>query len=168
MIPDITTRQMLPADWDQVAAIYKQGISTGMATFETEVPSWEDWDASHIKELRFVACKKENIVGWSALSTVSSRCVYGGVAEVSVYVSSDHRGMRLGETLLQLLIDESENQGYWTLQSGIFPENKASIALHEKMGFRLLGIREKIGALHGIWKDNVVMERRSKLVGIPG
>lgn len=167
MTPEITTRQMLPADWNQVAAIYEQGIATGMATFETKVPSWEEWDSSHIQDLRFVAHAGGKILGWSALSPVSSRCVYGGVAEVSVYIGTESRRLGLGETLLQLLIDESEKNGYWTLQSGIFPENKGSIALHEKLGFRILGIREQIGALHGVWKDNVVMERRSKKVGIP-
>ena len=152
-------------DWISVAGIYREGIETGMATFETKVPPWELWDKQHIETCRLVARSKGKILGWAALSAVSSRCVYGGVAEVSVYVSSQLRGEKIGEKLLRKLIDESEVQGYWTLQSGIFPENISSIRLHEKLGFRKIGFREKIGQLNGVWKDNILMEKRSKKTG---
>jgi len=152
-------------DWISVAKIYREGIETGMATFEKKVPPWELWDKQHIETCRLVARSKGKILGWAALSAVSSRCVYGGVAEVSVYVSSQLRGEKIGEKLLRKLIDESEVQGYWTLQSGIFPENISSIRLHEKLGFRKIGFREKIGQLNGVWKDNILMEKRSKKTG---
>ena len=163
---DIILSEMLPAHWNKVADIYRQGIATGMATFEKEVPSWESWDKNHIKECRSIATIADRIVGWAALSNVSSRCVYGGVAEVSVYVAKAVRGKGIGEMLLRRLIDQSEEIGYWTLQSGIFPENKGSIELHQKTGFRIIGFREKIGQLDGVWKDNILMERRSKKVGL--
>ena len=157
---------MIPAHWAEVAHIYKEGIETGMATFEKEVPSWEYWDSQHIKTCRLVATMQGYVVGWAGLSPVSSRCVYGGVAEVSVYVSLGARGKGVGEQLMKSLISESELSGYWTLQSGIFPENKASIKLHEKSGFRCIGFRERIAQLNGIWKDNILMERRSKTTGL--
>lgn len=156
---------MTLSDWPAVAAIYKEGIATGMATFETEIPSWEQWNNAHIDSCRLVAKKGGYVLGWAALSEVSSRCVYGGVAEVSVYVAAKARGNKIGEFLLRQLINESEQLGYWTLQSGIFPENSASIRLHEKLGFRKIGYREKIGQLKGVWKDNVLMEKRSRTVG---
>lgn len=165
IIESIHIEAMEVDDWISVAKIYKAGIDTGMATFETEVPSWEQWDKQHIETCRLVARSKGKILGWAALSAVSSRCVYGGVAEVSVYVSSQLRGEKIGEKLLRKLIDESEVQGYWTLQSGIFPENISSIRLHEKLGFRKIGFREKIGQLNGVWKDNILMEKRSKKTG---
>lgn len=152
-------------NFPSVAHIYQEGIMTGVATFETSVPSWEDWDRSHLNFGRLCIQHDDKILGWAALSPVSSRCVYGGVAEVSVYVSADARGKGVGKTLLNALISASENNGIWTLQSGIFPENKASIALHEKCGFRIIGYRERIGQLHGRWHDNVILERRSKTVG---
>jgi len=163
---DIIITKMLPDHWNAVADIYKQGIATGMATFEKDVPSWDTWDANHIGTCRFIARSGEEVVGWAALSAVSSRCVYGGVAEVSVYVSTAHRGRGVGEMLLRELIDQSEKLGYWTLQSGIFPENENSIHLHQKVGFRIIGFREKIGQLEGVWKNNVLMERRSKKEGL--
>jgi L-amino acid N-acyltransferase YncA len=155
---------MLPEHWPKVSKIYKEGILTGMATFEKEIPSWEDWDSNHLKVCRIIASVNGDIVGWAALSPVSSRCVYGGVGEVSVYVGQEFRGNRIGEKLLIKLISESEKNGLWTIQSGIFPENITSIKLHEKVGFRRIGYREKIGELNGIWKDNILLERRSKLV----
>ena len=164
--PDIITGQMNAAHWKEVADIYEQGITTHMATFEKKVPSWEAWNENHLQACRVVAQSGDEVVGWAALSAVSSRCVYGGVAEVSVYVSKGHRGRGIGEMLLRELIDQSERSGYWTLQSGIFPENKESIHLHQKVGFRIIGFREKIGQLDGVWKDNVLMERRSKKVGL--
>jgi len=165
IIESIHIEAMEVDDWISVAKIYKAGIDTGMATFETEVPSWEQWDKQHIETCRLVARNKDNILGWAALSAVSSRCVYGGVAEVSVYVAQEARGNKIGEYLLRQLIDESEAEGYWTLQSGIFPENNSSIRLHEKLGFRKIGFREKIGQLHGVWKDNILMEKRSEKTG---
>ena len=156
---------MTSEHWPEVARIYREGLDTGIATFETTVPSWEDWDRGHLEICRFVALNEGEVLGWAALSKVSSRCVYGGVAEVSLYVGSRFRGQGVGSALLERLIVESENEGYWTLQSGIFPENRASIALHEKAGFRKIGIRERIGKRDGEWKDNLLMERRSQRVG---
>ncbi|MDN3641178.1 N-acetyltransferase family protein [Lutimonas halocynthiae] len=156
---------MKKADWPAVSGIYRQGIETGMATFEQEVPEWDYWNQHHVDSCRLVAREGEKVLGWAALSAVSSRCVYGGVVEVSVYIAEEARGNRIGERLLSRLIDESEAQGYWTLQSGIFPENVASISLHEKLGFRKIGFRERIGQLHGVWKDNILMEKRSKETG---
>ena len=155
---------MLPEHWPKVSKIYKEGIITGMATFEKEIPCWEDWDSKHFKVCRLIASINQDIVGWAALSPVSSRCVYGGVGEVSVYVGREFRGNQIGEKLLKKLIIESEKNGLWTIQSGIFPENITSVKLHEKVGFRKIGYREKIGELDGIWKDNILFERRSKLI----
>jgi L-amino acid N-acyltransferase YncA len=153
-------------DYPQVSAIYASGIATGMATFQTEATSWEEWDKSHLKECRIAAFENDEMMGWSALTAVSNRCVYAGVAEVSIYISENFRGKGIGKLLLIRLIEESEKIGLWTLQSGIFAENVASIKLHEYCGFRLIGTREKIGKKDGLWKDNVIMERRSKTVGI--
>lgn len=158
-------RAMTPEDWSHVAAIYAEGIATGCATFETNIPPYETWDKGHLTYCRFIAINENSILGWAALSPVSGRCVYGGVAEVSVYVSRTSRGIGVGKRLLEHLILESEDKGLWTLQSGIFPENRASISLHEKLGFRLIGKRERIGQLHGAWKDNLLFERRSEVVG---
>ncbi len=159
-------RAMISTDWPAVANIYAEGIRTGFATFETNIPEYAQWDEAHIDHCRIIAEESNGILGWAALSPASSRCVYGGVAEVSVYIGADHRGKGVGKALLGQLIKESEDAGYWTLQSGIFPENKASITLHEKVGFRFLGKRERIGKTQaGIWKDNLLFERRSKIVG---
>lgn len=158
-------RTMIAADWEQVASIYAEGIATGFATFETKVPPYEQWDGNHLNHCRLVAIYDQQIVGWAALSPVSGRCVYGGVAEVSVYVGAKSRGLGVGKLLLQHLIQESEKEGYWTLQSGVFPENIGSILLHEKMGFRKIGHRERVAKLQGVWKDNVLFERRSTTVG---
>ncbi len=160
-------RKMTQADWKSVSQIYAEGISTGFATFETTVPDFESWDKAHIKECRLVVEANGKIMGWAALSPVSSRCVYGGIGEVSVYISTKSRGLGLGKTLLEKLIKESEAIGYWTLQSGIFPENEASVRLHKKVGFRFIGRREKVGKTKdGVWKDNLLFEKRSKNVGI--
>ncbi len=156
---------MKPQDWPEVAQIYAEGIATGLATFETQVPDWPAWDNAHLKTGRLVAVQGDGLFGWAALSPVSSRCVYGGVGEVSIYIGKESRGNGLGLLLLQALIRESEAHGIWTLQSGIFPENTASIKLHEKGGFRRIGYRERIGCLHGVWRDNILFERRSKTVG---
>lgn len=152
--------------YPQVAEIYLQGIHTSNATFQTSATSWEDWDQSHLPHSRLVAFVANEISGWAALSPVSSRCVYAGVAEVSIYVGDDFRGQGIGKKLLLQLIAESEENNLWTLQSGIFPENIGSIRLHENCGFRQIGYRERIGRMNGIWRDNIIMERRSKLVGI--
>lgn len=157
---------MKNSDWPAVAHIYQQGMDTGFATFEKEVPSFEVWDAGHLQLGRLVAVNGETILGWAALSPVSSRCVYGGVAEVSVYIGQGSRGQGVGKMLLQQLIVESEKAGLWTLQSGIFPENKGSVELHLKMGFRFIGKRERVGKLDNVWKDNLLFERRSTVVGV--
>jgi phosphinothricin acetyltransferase len=149
-----------------VRTIYQQGIATGNATFETETPTWEAWDAGHLPTCRLVAGKDGRIVGWAALSPVSGRCVYAGVAEVSVYVAADARGQGIGKALLSALVEASEQEGIWTLQAGIFPENEASIALHKRCGFRVLGRQERLGQMDGVWRDVLLMERRSNVVGV--
>lgn len=159
-------RKMEPEDWPHVVRIYAEGIDTGYATFETTVPNYHDWDAAHVKGCRFVAESNDGFLGWVALSPVSGRCVYGGVAEVSVYVAQNARGLGVGSALMEVLVNASESEGFWTLQAGIFPENTGSIRLHEKMGFRLIGRRERIGKRNGVWHDNVVFERRSNKVGM--
>lgn len=154
-------------NYAEVARIYLEGIATGLATFETSAPTWEAWDKNHLSFGRIAALNSDGqMEGWACLSPVSSRCVYGGVAEVSVYVSQAARGKGLGQTLLQQLITESEQNGIWTLQSGIFRENVPSIKIHEKCGFRIIGYKERIGQLKGVWKDNMLLERRSTLVGV--
>jgi phosphinothricin acetyltransferase len=162
----VTIRPMTDSDWPAVSEIYGDGIATGYATFETELPSFETWDQNHLRSCRLVAERAEMVAGWAALSPVSGRCVYGGVGEVSVYVGSKFHGMGIGKLLLKHLIMESEKNGLWTVQSGIFPENRASIKIHEKLGFRKIGYREKVGMLHGEWKDNLLFERRSRKVGL--
>lgn len=157
-------RNLLASDWEQVRLIYEKGINTGNATFQTSTPSWEDWDASHLASCRVVTEKDGQLLGWAALTPVSSRCVYAGVAEVSVYVDPEQSGKGIGLILLNELVHLSEADGIWTLQAGIFPENTASLRIHEKTGFRILGIREKIGKQNGIWRDTVLLERRSKLI----
>ena len=158
--------QMSPSDWEQVRAIYLEGIATAQATFETEAPSWERWNTSHLPFARLVARLSDRVAGWAALSPVSQRCVYGGVAEVSVYVSQTQRRSGIGRQLLSALISESEQNGIWTLQAGMFPENVGSLALHRRSGFREVGRRERIGKLNGVWRDTILLERRSSLVGI--
>ena len=157
---------MQAADWQQVKRIYEEGIETGNATFQTSAPEWDEWNTSHLEHSRIVARENENLLGWAALTPVSGRCVYAGVAEVSVYVSDKARGRGLGKQLLQKLIEESEANGIWTLQAGIFPENLASIKIHEANGFRIFGTRERLGKMNGVWRDNLQLERRSKIVGI--
>ena len=159
-------RRMQKTDWPKVSQIYAEGIATGIATFETHVATYDDWDAAHLSSCRIVALEEDTILGWAALSPVSSRCVYGGVGEVSIYVGKDARGKGVGRSLMEELIQESEREGLWTIQSGIFPENRASIVLHEKMGFRYIGKRERIGKRDGVWKDNLLFERRSAKVGL--
>jgi phosphinothricin acetyltransferase len=157
---------MRPSDWEDVRSIYLEGITTGNATFETAAPSWEQWDAAHLPFARLVARQEGNLVGWAALSPVSQRCVYGGVAEVSVYVSASARRSGVGRKLLQSLIDESEQNGIWTLQAGMFPENTGSLSLHRSCGFREVGRRERIGKMNGVWRDTILLERRSTIAGV--
>lgn len=151
-------------DWPTISAIYKEGIDTGIATFETQVPTWETWDVSHIKSSRIKAISNNVITGWAALSPTSKREVYTGVAEVSIYITSKYRGLGMGKLLLSKLIEESEKAGFWTLQAGIFRNNKASIDLHKSLGFREIGYREKVAKLNNIWHDNILLERRSKII----
>jgi len=151
-----------------VRSIYEEGIATGHATFETMAPAWEVWDAGHLKSCRLVAVDQGRTVGWAALSPVSGRCVYAGVAEVSVYVAAAERGRGIGQRLLAELVDASEREGLWTLQAGIFPENQASLVIHERCGFRVVGRRQKLGRLGARWRDVLLLERRSTTVGIEG
>jgi L-amino acid N-acyltransferase YncA len=157
---------MRPAHWPRVRAIHREGIEGGDATFETEPPDWEAFDRSHLRRCRFVARAGGEILGWAALSPVSSRCVYAGVAEVSVYVAAAARGRGVGRRLLRRLIRASEAAGIWTLQAGIFPENGPSLALHRAFAFREVGVRERIGRRDGRWRDVVLLERRSPTVGV--
>lgn len=157
---------LLPSDWPAVREIYLEGIATRQATFETDAPSWEIWDASHSPFARLVARKDETVVGWAALSPASSRKVYTGVAEVSVYVARDQRGAGIGRQLMEALSSESEKNGIWTLQAVMFSENAGSVALHRHCGFREVGRRERIAKLDGVWRDTMLLERRSRMIGI--
>ncbi len=158
---------MQAIDWVAVRDIYLQGIAGGNATFETHAPEWETWDKAHLSTCRLVARQSDGIIsGWAALSPVSSRCVYAGVAEVSVYVATRTQHQGIGKALLKTLIAASEENGIWTLQAGIMANNQASIQLHAACGFRLVGRRERIGQLAGVWRDTVLMERRSNTVGV--
>ena len=157
---------MTSGDWEGVRAVYAAGIATGNATFETAPPDRGTWDHEHLRSCRLVARRDGEVVGWAALSAVSGRCVYGGVAEVGVYVDPAQAGRGIGSALLGRLVEAAEAEGMWTLQAGIFPENAASIALHRRNGFRVVGTRERIGRGDGGWRDVVLMERRSPTVGI--
>ena len=163
----MTIIPMTEAHWPAVKAIYEAGMATGNATFETQAPAWEAWDTAHLGHSRLVVVDNAGTVrGWAALSPVSSRCVYGGVAEISVYIAAEARGQGMGRQLLQALISDSEAHGIWTLQAGTFEENTASIGLHTQAGFRVIGHRERIGQHHGVWRNTVQMERRSPTVGV--
>jgi phosphinothricin acetyltransferase len=157
-------RDLRPDDWPEVARIFAEGIRTGNATFETEVPSWEAWDAAHLRDHRLVAVRDGAVVGWIALVPVSPRECYAGVAEVSAYVGEEARGKGAGSALLTAVIDSSERAGIWTLQTGVFPENDVSLRLLQRFGFRVVGTRERIGQLHGFWRDVVLVERRSEVI----
>jgi L-amino acid N-acyltransferase YncA len=163
---DFDIRAMRTDDWPAVRDIYSEGIATGNATFETETPEWMKWDSAHLPDCRLVARDSQRILGWAALSPVSSRRVYSGVAEVSVYVAAEARGRGVGKLLLQSLVEQSERYGIWTLQAGIFPENVPSLALHTSCGFREVGRRQKFGQRNGTWRDVLLLERRSSSVGV--
>ncbi len=155
---------IIPMDsdhWSDVERIYLEGIATGQATFETSSPSWEKWNASHLSHSRWVALSGDDVAGWVALSPVSDRCAYGGVAEVSAYIGGDYRGQGIGKALLLKVIESSEENGIWTLNAATFPENEQSVGLHTKCGFRKIGLREKVGKLGDTWRDTVLMEKRS-------
>ena len=163
----MTIQALAEAHWPAVKAIYEAGIATGNATFETQAPEWDTWNRAHLVHSRLAAVDDVGMVlGWAALSPVSGRCVYGGVAEISIYIAAEARGQGVGRQLLQALIVESEAHGIWTLQAGTFAENTASIGLHTQAGFRVIGYRERIGQHHGVWRNTVQLERRSPTVGI--
>lgn len=157
---------MQPQDWKAVRAIYLEGIAGGNATLEVDAPSWDEWDKSHLSDCRLVAQRDGQVIGWAALGAVSRRRVYVGVAEVSVYVAEQAREQGVGKALLRALVVESERKGFWTLQAGILAENAASITLHRACGFRRVGVRKRLGQLDGTWRDVILMERRSRLVGV--
>jgi L-amino acid N-acyltransferase YncA len=160
----VEVRDLRPGDCPGVSRIFAEGIATGNATFETGVPSWEDWDAAHLPEHRLVAEREGDVVGWIALVPVSPRACYAGVAEVSAYVGERARGEGVGAELLAALVQSSERAGIWTLQTGVFPENETSLGLLRRFGFRVVGTQERIGRLHGVWRDVVLLERRSEVV----
>jgi L-amino acid N-acyltransferase YncA len=159
---DIVIRDLAPDDWPEVAAIYREGMRNGMATFETEVPSWKAWHEGHT--IRVVAEVDERVIGWGALAPMSARWCYRGVQECSVYVARDHRGRGVGRTVMQDLIERSERAGIWTIQTSVFPENDASLGLLHSVGFRVVGVRKAIGKRDGLWRDTVLMERRSEVI----
>jgi phosphinothricin acetyltransferase len=163
---DYDIAAMTAADWPPVRAIYAEGIASGQATFETEPPTWEAWDAGHLPHSRLVARRGERVVGWAALAPVSRRACYAGVAEVSVYVAADCRRQGVGTTLLRALVAESERHGVWTLQGATFAENAASLRVQAACGFRVVGRRERVARQHGTWRDTVLTERRSPVVGL--
>ncbi len=158
--------KLLARHWPAARAVYLEGVATGHATFETEGPEWAAWDAAHLPFARLVAVEGGRVAGWAALGRVSSRAAYAGVAEVSVYVGSEFRGAGAGRRLLAALVEESEANGVWTLQASVFPENAASLAIHRACGFREVGRRERVGRLRGRWRDTVLLERRSRTVGV--
>jgi L-amino acid N-acyltransferase YncA len=162
----ISIEPMVEQDWPAVRAIFMEGINTGNATFEKSPPEWSSWDAGHLRACRLVARSRDGVLGWAALSPVSSRCAYAGVAEVSVYVAPQSRSQGIGKKLLASLVEASEREGIWALQAGIFPENVSSAELHKGHGFRVVGTREKLGSMDGRWRDVLLLERRSAVSGI--
>lgn len=157
---------MTDAHGREVLAIYQAGLDTGNASFEVRAPDWARWNAGHLAAHRFVALDEARVLGWVAVSAVSGRAVYAGVVELSVYVDPDARGRGIGAALLAALIESTEADGIWTIQTGIFPENTASLALHERAGFRVVGTRQRIGRHHGRWRDVTFLERRSSKTGV--
>ena len=164
--PDIIIDSMQDGDWEQVRAIYLEELATGQASFETEAPDWAHWDEAHLRHSRLVARDGGRVVAWAALTSMSRRRCYAGVAEVSIYVSASHRGRGLGKRLLSKLVASSERHGIWTLFGSTFPENEGSLRTLSACGFRLMGRRERIAQHHGVWRDTVITERRSKIVGV--
>jgi L-amino acid N-acyltransferase YncA len=162
----VKIQQMIKEDWEAVHEIYVEWIHTGNATFDTEPPTWEEWDKGHVKTCRLVAQLGEQVVGWAALSQSTHKKAYRGVAEISIYVSKASSGMGVGTKILEEMVKVSEKAGFWTLQALIFPENTASIKLHLRFGFDIVGTRKRVGQLNGVWRDVVLLERRSTLVGI--
>ncbi len=163
--PEISIEPLEASHWPRVRDIFVEGIESGNATFETEAPEWEVWDEGHLQACRYVAVDHGRVLGWSALSPVSDRCAYTGVGEVSVYVAADARGKGVGTRLMEALVEGSEALGYWTLQAGVFPENDASVRVHTRAGFRLVGRRSALGQMDGVWRDVLLLERRSETVG---
>jgi len=163
---DFQIDEMGPDDWEQVRQIYLDGLATGQASFEVEAPSWESWDQRFHRHSRLVAREKGQVIAWAALAPVSTRPCYAGVAEASLYVAADHRGLGVGKRLLEALIESSERNGIWSLYGATFPENTASIELQLACGFRIVGRRERIAQHHGVWRDTIITERRSKVVGV--
>jgi phosphinothricin acetyltransferase len=160
-LPRVAIRDLRPGDWPEVSRIYAAGIATRNATFETEVPAWEEWDAAHLPGERYVATGGDRVIGWTALTAYSDRCCYQGVADLSVYVDPAAQGRGVGRALLEHLVAGAHAAGIWTLQAGVFPENEASLALHRRCGFRVVGTRERIGVLDGVWRDVLLLERRA-------
>ena len=165
--PAVVVRDMRADDWPEVSAIYAEGITGGDATFETELPTWQEWNGAHLPDHRHVAVDDGTgqLLGWTAVTPVSSRCVYAGVVEHSVYVAAAAQGRGVGRALLAALVASTERAGIWTIQSGVFPENEVSLALHRSAGFRVVGTRERVGRMHGRWRDVIALERRSQVVG---
>jgi L-amino acid N-acyltransferase YncA len=158
--------QLTEKHWPEVSAIYVSGLATGNANFSTKVPAWEDWDKTHLKNCRIVMMDDGKVLGWAALTAISDQCVFAGVAEVSVYVHEGARGSGIGKSLLTAIVDESEKNNLWTLEARIFAENLASIKIHQANGFRIVGRRERIGQMNGVWRDTVLLERRSTKIGV--
>ena len=161
---EFTIEELQPEHWPGVVRVFEDGIATRNATFETETPTWEAWDSSHVPEHRLVALHGGEVVGWAAVSPVSDRCCYGGVVENSVYVAESVRGQGVGQRLLEELIASTEAAGIWTIEAGMFPENDGSIRLHERVGFEVVGRRKRLGKLDGVWRDVLLLERRSESV----
>ena len=162
---EISIDALTAADWPAARAVHEEGIATGSSTFETSAPEWDEWDEHHLRKPRLAARRAGELLGWAALSAVSDRCAYDGVAEASVYVSEAARGAGVGRALLKALIERAETEGIWTIQAGVFPENVPSLRLFETAGFRTVGLRERLGKLGGLWRDVVLLERRSEVAG---
>jgi phosphinothricin acetyltransferase len=165
MITDLQITHLTPDHWADVRTIYEAGIATGLATFETAAPEWEAWDAGHRPDCRLVVLRGEQVIGWAALTPTSRRAAYRGVAEISIYIAPDARRQGVGRALLSNMVTCAESNGVWLLQATIFPENEASVCLHQSAGFRVVGRRERIACLHGRWRDTLLLERRSTVIG---